>query len=224
VIQSLVSECGWIFPFEKIAIICGRPIKIRLDSEDQLHAEGEPAVLFADGFCIWANHGLILPEKYGKLNPNKWPAEWIAKERDINLKHCLIKTISPPKIAHLTSEQESRIPVIRDKWRNYAFSTESIDRHKAKEAVKAVYIALGEQEPEVLFCDSPLMLFETAARYALFWESPQRNFLYKLEISLTINWRNNCLCSSVKEGIAPTPPAKTPTDIDRRSYNIKLPQ
>ena len=207
VIQSLVSECGWFFPFEKIAILCGRPIKIMLDSEERLHAEGEPAVLFADGFCIWANHGRILPEKYGKLNPNKWSAEWIAKERDIYLKHYLIKTISPPKIAQLTSEQESRIPVIRDKWRKYAFSTESIDRHKAKEAVKAVYIALGEQEPEVLFCDSPLMLFETAARYAFFndwfpslWEEMSYvEYAYKLsyqrfeelesQLALQIEWQ-----------------------------------
>jgi len=192
VIQSLVSECGWIFPFEKIAIICGRPLKIMLDSEERLHAEGEPAVLFADGFCIWANHGLILPEKYGKLNPSKWPAEWIAKEQDINLKYYLIKAISPPEIAHLTSEQESRISVIRDKWRNYAFLTEPIDRHKAKEAVKAVYTALGEPEPEVLFCDSPLMLFETAARYALFndwfpclWEEMSYvKYAYKLSYQM----------------------------------------
>jgi uncharacterized coiled-coil protein SlyX len=207
VIQSLVSECGWFFPFEKIAIICGRPIKIMLDSEERLHAEGEPAVLFADGFCIWANHGVILPEKYGKLNPNKWSAEEIAKERDIYLKHYLIKAVSPPKIAHLTSEQESRISVIRDKWRNYAFLTESIDRQKAKEAVKAVYIALGEQEPEVLFCDSPLMLFETAARYALFndwfpslWEEMSYvEYAYKLsyqrfeelesQLALQIEWQ-----------------------------------
>jgi hypothetical protein len=58
-------------------------------------------------------------------------------------------------IEKLTPEQEALIPVYREKWRAIALSTERIDREKATEAVKAGYIAIRKQEPEIIFCDSP---------------------------------------------------------------------
>jgi hypothetical protein len=58
-------------------------------------------------------------------------------------------------IDKLTPEQEALIPVYRDKWRAIAFSTERIDRDKAAEAVKAGYIALKYESPEIRFQDSP---------------------------------------------------------------------
>lgn len=61
-LQSIVRECGWIFPYENVCIVCNRPIKLSLDHEQRLHAEGEPAIQFADGFSVWAERGVCLPE------------------------------------------------------------------------------------------------------------------------------------------------------------------
>lgn len=58
-------------------------------------------------------------------------------------------------IEKLTPEQEALIPVYRQKWRAIALSTDRIDREKAAEAIKAAYIAIRKQEPEIIFCDSP---------------------------------------------------------------------
>ncbi|WP_442944580.1 hypothetical protein [Nostoc sp.] len=58
-------------------------------------------------------------------------------------------------IEKLTPEQEALIPVYREKWRAIALSTERIDKEKAEEVVKAVYTAIGKQQPEIIFCDSP---------------------------------------------------------------------
>lgn len=58
-------------------------------------------------------------------------------------------------IEKLTSEQETLLLDYRQKWRAIAFSTERIDRQKAKEAVKAVYAAMAIKEPEIIFFDSP---------------------------------------------------------------------
>lgn len=59
------------------------------------------------------------------------------------------------KIEKLTPEQEALIPVTRDKWRKIAYSNQPCDRSLAAEAVKAAYKLIGEQPPEVIFCDSP---------------------------------------------------------------------
>jgi hypothetical protein len=69
--QLLASECSWVFPYEKACLVCERPIKLSFDSENRLHAEGEPAIQFADGFSMYANHGksVWLPKKYGNCIP-----------------------------------------------------------------------------------------------------------------------------------------------------------
>lgn len=53
VILSLIQECGWIFAFEGIAIVCDRPLKISLNINDYLHAEGKSAIQFADGYGLY---------------------------------------------------------------------------------------------------------------------------------------------------------------------------
>lgn len=57
VIQKLMQQCGFIFQFEKVCIACDRPCKLSFDQENFLHAEGEPAMQFADGYSVYACHG-----------------------------------------------------------------------------------------------------------------------------------------------------------------------
>lgn len=47
----------------------------------------------------------------------------------------------------LTLEQESLIPVIRDKWIKIVSSTEPCDFEKSKEAVCLAYRSVGLKEP-----------------------------------------------------------------------------
>ena len=49
-LKQLLTECGWILMFEKICYVCDRPIKLSLDSEYNLHAEGASAIEFPDGY------------------------------------------------------------------------------------------------------------------------------------------------------------------------------
>ncbi|WP_442948266.1 hypothetical protein [Nostoc sp.] len=43
-----------------MCIISNRPSMIRLDEQNNIHAEHLPAIQFADGFSVYANHGKIL--------------------------------------------------------------------------------------------------------------------------------------------------------------------
>lgn len=82
VVQSIVKYWGRIFVYEEIAIICDRPRILSFDNQKHLHAEGKPAIQFADGFSVYAYHGVTLPEKYGKLHPNQWEAKWLLEEKN----------------------------------------------------------------------------------------------------------------------------------------------
>ncbi|MDY6782542.1 MAG: hypothetical protein SW833_08340 [Cyanobacteriota bacterium] len=62
-LQSLASECSWYVPFSQVCLVCDRPTQLSFDSDNRLHAEGEPAIQFADGYCIYAHRGTILPRQ-----------------------------------------------------------------------------------------------------------------------------------------------------------------
>ena len=96
--QQLFEECGWIFPFEKICIICDRPLHLRFDAENRLHPEGEPAIAFADGYSLYFHHGVKLPEKYGKVHPDLWQAQWLLSESNAELRRVLIERIGYDRI------------------------------------------------------------------------------------------------------------------------------
>lgn len=113
--QLLASECGWVFPYEKTCLVCERPIKLSFDSENRLHAEGEPAIQFADGFSMYANHGegVWLPKKYGKLHPREWQAQWLLEDKNAEVRRVLIQEIGYARI--LQELQATEL----DTWQEY---------------------------------------------------------------------------------------------------------
>jgi len=97
-LNQLLAECGWIFPLDDICIVCSRPCQLRLDSEYRLHAEGEPALEFPDGYKIYSYHGVTLPEKYGQIHPNLWQAQWLLAEKNAELRRVSIQGIGYARI------------------------------------------------------------------------------------------------------------------------------
>jgi len=111
--QSFVKSCGWIFPFAKLCIVCDRPRILKFDSENRLHAEGEPAIQFADGYSLYSHHGVALPEKYGKVHPHQWQSEWLLTESNAELRRVLIQGIGYARICQELQAVEL------DTWREY---------------------------------------------------------------------------------------------------------
>ncbi len=57
------------------------------------------------------------------------------------------------KIEALSSEQEKRIPLIRQEWIDRA--SQPIDRVKAKAAIDALYAFNGKESPDIIWVASP---------------------------------------------------------------------
>ncbi|MEG4302476.1 leucine-rich repeat domain-containing protein [Microcoleus sp. D3_18a_C4] len=111
--KLLFEHCGWIFPFEKICFVCDRP-HLRFDSQNRLHAEGEPAIQFADRWNFYYYHGVRLPKKYGKLHPNQWQSQWLLTEDNAELRRVLIQGIGYERIIQELSATQIDI------WQEYA--------------------------------------------------------------------------------------------------------
>ncbi|MEG4252316.1 DUF6745 domain-containing protein, partial [Microcoleus sp. Pol10D4] len=112
--KQLFEHCGWIFPFEKFCAVCDRPRHLRFDSENRLHAEGEPAIEFADGWNFYYYHGVRLPENYGQVHPNQWQSQWLLAEENAELRRVLIQGIGYDRICQELSAKQI------DSWQEYA--------------------------------------------------------------------------------------------------------
>ena len=121
IFQSIVRYCGWIYPYDKVCIVCEKPIVLSADSNHRLHAEGTPAVQFADGFSIYAYHGVILPECYGRLHPHQRQSKWVLKEQNVEVRRALIQGITFDRIC-----QELAVTEL-DSWQEYTLLSIEFD-------------------------------------------------------------------------------------------------
>jgi hypothetical protein len=55
--------CSFIWQFEKVCIVCDRPGKLSFNRDNMLHAEGESAIQFTDGYSVYAYQGTHLREE-----------------------------------------------------------------------------------------------------------------------------------------------------------------
>ncbi len=135
VFQSIVRDCGLIYPYDKVCIVCEKPIALSADSNHRLHAEGKPAVQFADGVSIYAYHGVILPEWYGRLHPHQWQSKWVLKEQNAEVRRALIQGITYDRIC-----QELAVTEL-DSWQEYTLlSIEFDDDFGIRGNAKPVYL------------------------------------------------------------------------------------
>ncbi len=86
---------------------------IKFDAENRLHAEGEPAVQFADGYSLYFYHGVTLPDRYSKIHPHQWQANWILTEKNAELRRVLIQGIGYARICQELQAVEL------DSWQEY---------------------------------------------------------------------------------------------------------
>jgi len=96
-LDGVVQHCGWLLPYENVCFVSDRPQELRLNGQGQLHGEGEAALVFgdrfSDGFALYANSGVRLPEHYGRLHPRQWQSHWIGEEPNPLLQEVLLEGI-----------------------------------------------------------------------------------------------------------------------------------
>lgn len=112
-LQILVSSCSMVLPRTNFCYVSPRPIQIRLDDQRRLHGEGEPAIEFAVGTQIYFYHGVLVSDRYGKLHPHQWKADWVLRETNAEIRRILIQGIGYGRLCQELTTQTL------DTWREY---------------------------------------------------------------------------------------------------------
>lgn len=81
---------GWWFPFEDAVVITPRPSVLNRDGQGRLHCEDGPAILYPDGWGIWAWHGTVVPRD---LIEEGWDLQQIFSEPNAEIRRCAIEKV-----------------------------------------------------------------------------------------------------------------------------------
>jgi hypothetical protein len=112
-LEDLDEQMGWYIPLREICFVSDRPHTIYFDEEYILHMDGAPAIEYSDGFRIYAFHGQVLPEKYGRVPSSKWEPAWLLEKNSDLLRRTLISGIGFSAIRDSLKLKEI------DTWKNY---------------------------------------------------------------------------------------------------------
>ena len=96
IMEDLCRSCGWIYFYENVCFVSGRPavhteVIERNDHKiHRLHCENGPAMSFSDGFSIYAWHGTRVPD-HVILHPEQITPKQILTERNAEIRRVMIE-------------------------------------------------------------------------------------------------------------------------------------
>jgi len=74
-LERVAAAAGWWWPFERVVIICERPVAVHRDDTGRFHRADGPALAWPDGFAVHAWHG------------TRVAASLIARLADVRVEH-----------------------------------------------------------------------------------------------------------------------------------------
>ncbi|MFH8342511.1 DUF6745 domain-containing protein [Streptomyces sp. AM6-12] len=90
-IAAVARAAGWWWPYEKVAVVCERPVELHLDEAGRLDRGDGPALAYPDGFALYAWRGMPVPAEFldelTELTPRRIREEENAELRRVMLEH-----------------------------------------------------------------------------------------------------------------------------------------
>ncbi|WP_205371041.1 DUF6745 domain-containing protein [Thermoleptolyngbya sp. PKUAC-SCTB121] len=112
-LRHLMQSTGYVIAGGRTCWVGDRPICLKCDRQGRFHADGQPALAFADGARLYAHHGVFLPPKYGQTPIAHWQPRWLLQETNATLRQILIQGIGYERIARTLQSRSV------DCWREY---------------------------------------------------------------------------------------------------------
>ncbi|CAM5351720.1 hypothetical protein SAVIM338S_01223 [Streptomyces avidinii] len=90
-LAAVARSAGWWWPYERLAVLCERPVELHRDEAGRLDRGDGPALAFPDGFALYAWRGMPVPAEFlaglEALTPERIREEENAELRRVMLEH-----------------------------------------------------------------------------------------------------------------------------------------
>ncbi len=88
-LMNVAQNCGWWWPMDEAVVISDRPESIHRDDRGRLHNPDGAAIMYRDGWGVYAVHGVRIP-KWIITEPNSITPEKIEKERNAEIRRVML--------------------------------------------------------------------------------------------------------------------------------------
>ena len=110
--MDLAENCGWWWPFNGLVILSEKPIKISMNNK-RLHCDGDAAILYKDGFSVYALNGVRVSKEIACTPSDELSASLIITETNTQIRAEIVKKIG---INRIIKDLGSRTI---DSWNDY---------------------------------------------------------------------------------------------------------
>lgn len=86
----------WVLPLPDVCIVSERPVRELRNARDRLHSLIEPALVYPDGFALYAINGVFMPEHVA-LHPQHITLDEIGTEANAEARRILIERFGMPR-------------------------------------------------------------------------------------------------------------------------------
>lgn len=94
---ELARAVGAWWALDGLAIVCERPTTLASDARGRLHSDAGPAAAWADGFAVWAQHGVMVPG-WVVSEPGRITVENIDEEDNAEVRRVMIERFGPERL------------------------------------------------------------------------------------------------------------------------------
>jgi len=109
--SKLAKSCGWVYFYEKAAIICDRPEFVSM-KDGRLHNEGKMAIKYRDGWGIYALNGIRVPAYVIETPKEKLDVKKILGEQNVDIRREALKLIPVERLLKDTNSK------LLDEWKD----------------------------------------------------------------------------------------------------------
>ena len=96
-LMDLAKYSGWVSFYEDVVVFQHRPEHIKFDDQERLHCEDGPAILYRDGYSVYAWHGTTIPSEWIE-HKNELTAEIALTWTNIEQRRCACEILGWAKI------------------------------------------------------------------------------------------------------------------------------
>jgi len=96
---ELAKSAGWALTHANYCWVSERPCELHRDTNGRLHRDGGAALLYPDGWGIYAWHGVRLPEEWGAKPSREWSPDWLLTSENAEHRRVLIEGLGYERIS-----------------------------------------------------------------------------------------------------------------------------
>jgi hypothetical protein len=109
----IAQQCGWWLPRSEAAIVSEKPVALHLNASGQLHNEVGPAVLYCDGWAIWALNGVRVPQYVVETPSYRLNPQMVLREANAEVRREIVRKVGIERLC------EALDATILDAWGDY---------------------------------------------------------------------------------------------------------